>query len=60
MKVVNVVLSLLLLMPLSVPLRADFKYTDTSQITGGALMGMAKFAAKFSKDSRDAFPPPDR
>jgi hypothetical protein len=38
-------------------LRADFKYTDTSQITGGALMGMAKFAAKFSKDSRDAFQP---
>ena len=56
MKVVSVVLSLLL-MPLSVPVRADFKYTDTSQITGGALMGMAKFAAKFSKDSRDAFQP---
>jgi hypothetical protein len=57
MKVASVVLSLLLLMPLSVPARADFKYTDTSQITGGALMGMAKFAAKFSKDSRDAFQP---
>jgi hypothetical protein len=57
MKVVSAVLSLLLLMPLSVPVRADFKYTDTSQITGGALMGVARFAAKFSKDSRDAFQP---
>ncbi len=57
MKIVRVMLSILLLMPLCVPARADFKYTDTSQITGGALMGMASFAAKFSKDSRQAFQP---
>jgi hypothetical protein len=57
MKVIRVMLSILLLMPLCVPARADFKYTDTSQITGGALMGMASFAAKFSKDSRQAFQP---
>jgi len=57
MKVVRVVLSILLLMPLSVPVRADFKYTDTSQITGGALVGIANFAAKFSKDSRQALQP---
>ena len=51
-------LSILLLIPLvSVPALADFKYTDTSQITGGALMGMANFAAKFSKDSRAAMQP---
>jgi hypothetical protein len=51
-------LSILLLLPLvSVPAVADFKYTDTSQITGGALMGMANFAAKFSKDSRAAMQP---
>jgi hypothetical protein len=51
-------LSMLLLLPLvSVPTLADFKYTDTSQITGGALMGMANFAAKFSKDSRAAMQP---
>ena len=51
-------LSMLLLLPLvSVPALADFKYTDTSQITGGALMGMANFAAKFSKDSRAAMQP---
>jgi hypothetical protein len=51
-------LSILLLLPLvSTPAFADFKYTDTSQITGGALMGMASFAAKFSKDSRAAMQP---
>ena len=51
-------LSILLLLPLvSSPALADFKYTDTSQITGGALMGMASFAAKFSKDSRAAMQP---
>src|SRR5450631_280547 len=51
-------LSMLLSLPLvSVPALADFKYTDTSQITGGALMGMANFAAKFSKDSRAAMQP---
>jgi hypothetical protein len=51
-------LSILLLLPLvSVPALADFKYTDTSQITGGALIGMANFAAKFSKDSRAAMQP---
>lgn len=57
MKVIRSMLSILLLIPLCVPARADFKYTDTSQITGGALMGMASFAAKFSKDSRQAFQP---
>jgi hypothetical protein len=51
-------LSILMVLPLvSVPAFADFKYTDTSQITGGALMGMANFAAKFSKDSRAAMQP---
>jgi hypothetical protein len=51
-------LPVLLSLPLvSVPALADFKYTDTSQITGGALMGMANFAAKFSKDSRAAMQP---
>jgi hypothetical protein len=57
MKFVPITLSILLLMPLSVPVRADFRYTDTSQITGGALMGMANLAAKFSKDSRQALQP---
>jgi hypothetical protein len=57
MKVVRIALAILLILPLSVPALADFKYTDTSQITGGALMGMANFAAKFSKDSRAAMQP---
>jgi hypothetical protein len=49
--------SLLVLCLVATPALADFKYTDTSQITGGALMGMASFAAKFSKDSRAAMQP---
>jgi hypothetical protein len=49
--------SLLALFLIATPALADFKYTDTSQITGGALMGMASFAAKFSKDSRAAMQP---
>jgi hypothetical protein len=58
MNLARKLLSILLLLPLvSVPALADFKYTDTSQITGGALMGMANFAAKFSKDSRAAMQP---
>ena len=51
-------MSILLVLPMvATPALADFKYTDTSQITGGALMGMASFAAKFSKDSRAAMQP---
>jgi len=58
MNLVRKSLAILLLLPLvSGPALADFKYTDTSQITGGALMGMANFAAKFSKDSRAAMQP---
>ena len=58
MNLVQKSLSILLVLPLvSTPAFADFKYTDTSQITGGALMGMANFAAKFSKDSRAAMQP---
>jgi hypothetical protein len=33
------------------PACADFKYTEKSAVTGGALVGMAKFAAVFSKKS---------
>src|ERR1700761_4542981 len=58
MNLVRKTLSILLVLPVvSAPALADFKYTDTSQITGGALMGMANFAAKFSKDSRAAMQP---
>jgi len=58
MNLVRKLLSMLLVVPIvATPALADFKYTDTSQITGGALMGMANFAAKFSKDSRAAMQP---
>ena len=58
MNLVRKSLSILIVLPLvSTTAFADFKYTDTSQITGGALMGMANFAAKFSKDSRAAMQP---
>jgi hypothetical protein len=57
MKSIRVILSLLLLAPLSVPARADFKYTETSKITGGALKGAMKFAGVFSKQASEATKP---
>ena len=57
MKAINISLSILLLAPLSVPARADFKYTETSKITGGALKGAMKFAGIFSKQSAQAMQP---
>src|SRR5580658_6613423 len=41
--------TLLLLFSLTAPARADFKYTETSQVTGGALVGMVKFASVFAR-----------
>jgi hypothetical protein len=57
MKSIRVLLSMLLLAPLSVPARADFKYTETSKITGGALKGAMKFAGVFSKQASEATKP---
>ena len=51
MKAVRGVFASLLLLSSTTPARADFKYTDTSQITGGALLGMAKFASMLSKNA---------
>ena len=50
---VSIMLSLLLVVGSvgSVPARADFKYTDTSQITGGSVKSMMKFAGVFSKQA---------
>ena len=31
----------------------DFQYQETTQITGGALMGMMKFASHFSQQAKD-------
>jgi hypothetical protein len=36
---------------------ADFKYTESSKMTGGALMGAMKFASVFSKDAKQANAP---
>jgi len=54
MKTVASVICALLLLPGSVPARADFKYTETARITGGAMVGMAKFAAAMTKTSEQA------
>ena len=36
---------------------ADFKYSETSKITGGAIQGAMKFAGVFSKQAREANKP---
>src|ERR1700737_2731677 len=51
-KAIRGIFASLLLLSSTAPARADFKYTDTTQITGGALLGMAKFASMLSKDAR--------
>jgi hypothetical protein len=56
-KAINITLSILLVAPLSVPARADFKYTETSKITGGAVKSAMKVAGIFSKQSAQAMQP---
>lgn len=51
MKVVAVTICILLIFSGSVPAYADFKYTETARITGGAMIAMAKFAAAMTKTS---------
>lgn len=41
----------------SLPARADFKYTESSKITGGSLKNMMKFAGVFNKDASQAMKP---
>ena len=36
---------------------ADFKYTESSKMTGGAVMGAMKFAGVFSKQAREVNAP---
>jgi hypothetical protein len=55
MKTRYLVLGLLGVLP--VPLRADFSYTETTQITGGAVVSMMKVAGAFSKQARQAAEP---
>ena len=57
-KAINVALSVVLLLsPLSVPAHADFKYTDSTKMTGGSLYGIMKFAARFSKKGQNPLDP---
>ena len=49
MKAIRVVCVVLLLLSEVAPARADFKYTETSQVTGGALVSMMKFASVFAR-----------
>jgi hypothetical protein len=42
-------LSVGLLLAATVPARADFRYTETSQITGGSLIKLVKFASVFAR-----------
>jgi hypothetical protein len=45
-------LASVLLFSLSTPCFADFQYTETTRITGGAAAGAMKFVGVFSKDAR--------
>jgi len=47
-------LSAALVVAVACPCFADFQYTETSKITGGAAAGAMKFAGVFSKDARQA------
>src|SRR5882757_10058328 len=47
-------LASMLLFSLSTPCFADFQYTESTKITGGAAVGAMKFAGVFSKDARQA------
>jgi hypothetical protein len=50
-----IVLGLCLL--LAQPLLADFRYDETTAITGGSIVGTMKFAGAFSKDAKQALQP---
>jgi hypothetical protein len=49
MKSIRAVCAVLLLLVSTAPARADFQYTETSQITGGALVKMMKVASIFAR-----------
>src|SRR5438874_2023795 len=46
-----------MLVAASASLHADFTYTETTQITGGSMLGLMKMAGAFSKDARKAGEP---
>src|SRR5215470_4470355 len=52
----SVALCLLLLLG-TTPAHADFKYTETSKVTGGSLKSMMKFVGAFNKQASQAMKP---
>ncbi|HLW78224.1 MAG TPA: hypothetical protein VKU44_01375 [Terriglobia bacterium] len=52
-----VVLTMIAVFFLSSVAQADFKYTETTQMSGGMMAGLAKFAGAFSKNSQQAMAP---
>jgi hypothetical protein len=51
------VFSLGVLICVAVPAWGDFKYTESSKVTGGAVAGMVKFAGAFNKQARQGMQP---
>jgi hypothetical protein len=49
MKIIQASFAIFLLLASTAPARADFKYTETTQMTGGSLLNIMKFASKFSR-----------
>src|ERR1700733_6023186 len=49
LKTIRVLCAVFLILGPASPARADFKYTETSQVTGGALIKMMKFASVFAR-----------
>src|SRR5260370_17238981 len=56
MKIVRGV-ALGVLVAASASLHADFTYTETTQITGGSMLGLMKMAGAFSRQARQAGDP---
>jgi len=49
MKTIRVLSGVLLLLASTIPARADFQYTETSQVTGGSLLKMMRVASMFAR-----------
>ena len=49
MKTIQALLATFLLLATTAPAHADFRYTETTQMTGGSLMKMMKFASVFAR-----------
>jgi hypothetical protein len=57
MKIIKGGALLCVLVAASASLRADFTYTETTQVTGGSMLGLMKMAGTFSKQARQVGEP---